>query len=85
MESILSRSRKPCINAETFKQIAEADIITYLLPADMLPTNPLKEWHGRVKGVNAEEVLVSILDDGYSGCTEIVLRTEIISVMKSAK
>ena len=85
MESIASRTRKPCINVETFKQIAEGDIITYLLPADMLPTNPLKEWHGRVKRVNAEGVLVSLLDEGYCNDTEIVMRTEIISVTKSAK
>ena len=85
MENTVSQIRKPCISVETFKQVARGDLITYLLPAHMRPANPLKEWHGRVKGVNAEEVLVSILDDGYSGCTEIVLRTEIISVMKSAK
>jgi hypothetical protein len=85
MESILSRTRKACINAETFKQIAEADIITYLLPTKMMPTDPLREWHGRVKEVMAEGVLVSSLDEGYCNCTEMVMRTEIISVTKSAK
>jgi hypothetical protein len=85
MESILSRTTKPCINAETFKQIAEGDIITYLLPAHMLPTNPLKEWHGRVKEAKAEGVLVSSLDGGYCNDTEMVMRTEIISVTKKAK
>ena len=83
MESILSRSRKPYINVETFKQITEGDVITYLLPAQMLPTNPLKEWHGRVKEVKAERVLVSLLDEGYCNYTELVMRTEIISVTKS--
>lgn len=85
MASIPTRTRKPCINAETFKQIAEGDIITYLLPAEMLPTNPLKEWQGRVKEVNAEGVLVCLLDEGYRNYTEMVRRTEIISVTKKAK
>lgn len=85
MESILSRTRKPCIDVETFKQIAEGDIVTYLLSADKLPTDPLKEWHGRIKGVNAEVVVVSLLDEGYCNDTEMVMRMEIISVTKSAK
>lgn len=84
MEKIASGTRKPCISTETFKQIAQGDIITYLLPAHIWPTNPLKEWHGRVKWVNAEEVQVSILDEGYSGYTEIVIRTQIVSLSKSA-
>ena len=85
MESVQSGTKQPCINVETFKQIAEGDIITYLLPANTLPTNPLREWHGRVKRVGAEEVLVSLLDEGYRNDTEIVVRTQIISVTKSAK
>ncbi len=67
---------------DTFKQIAKGDIITYLLPVHMEPTDPLKEWHGRVERVKAEGVLVSSLDEGYYGYTEAVMRTEIISVTK---
>ena len=85
MESIARRTSKPCIGVEAFKQIAKGDIITYLLPAHMQPTDPLKEWHGRVERVNAEGVLVSLLDEGYYGYTEAVMRREIISVTKRAE
>jgi len=85
MESISRRTRKPCISVEAFKQIAKGDIITYLLPAHMQPTDPLKEWHGRVEQVNVDAVLVSSLDEGYCGDTEIVMRREIISATKSAE
>ena len=85
MGSIEMHSRKPCISVEAFKQIAKRDIITYLLPAHMQPTNPLKEWHGRVEQVNVAGVQVSLLDEGYYGNTETVMRTEIISVTKSAE
>jgi len=85
MESISRRTRKPCISVEAFKQIAKGDIITYLLPAHMRPTDPLKEWHGRVEQVNAEAVLVSSVDEGYYGDTEIVMRSEVISVAKSVE
>jgi hypothetical protein len=85
METIARRISKPCIGVEAFKQIAKGDFITYLLPAHMQPTNPLKEWHGRVEQVNAEAVLVSSLDKGYYGDTETVMRREIISVTKSAE
>ncbi len=83
MGSTETRPRKPCISVEAFKQIAKGDIITYLLPAHMQPTNPLKEWHGRVEQVNGVGVQVSLLDEGYYGNTETVMRTEIISVKKS--
>ncbi len=85
MESIARCTRKPCIGVEAFKQIAKGDIITYLLPVHMQPTDPLKEWHGRVERVNAEVVLVSSLDEGYYSYTEAVMRREIISVTKSAE
>src|SRR5581483_4641819 len=70
------------ISQEIFQQITVGDIVTYLLTPDMLPTNPLREWHGRVEQVNAEEVLVSLLDEGYVGLTEAVKKQEIISVSK---
>ncbi len=85
MESIARRTSKPCMGVDTFKQIAKGDIITYLLPVHMEPTDPLKEWHGRVERVKAEGVLVSSLDEGYYGYTEAVMRSEIISVTKSAE
>jgi hypothetical protein len=85
MESIARRTRKTYISVEAFKQIAKGDIITYLLPVHMEPTDPLKEWHGRVEWVKAEGVLVSSLDEGYYGYTEAVMRTEIISVTKRAE
>ena len=77
------RTSKPCVGVEAFNQIAEGDIITYLLPAHALPTDPLKEWHGRVEQVHVGAVLVSSLDEGYCGETETVMRREIISVAKT--
>jgi hypothetical protein len=83
MESIATRSRKRCISEKAFEQIAKGDIITYLLPTHMRPTNPLKEWHGRVEEIIVTGVQVSLLDEGYYGDRETVMITGIISVMKS--
>ena len=71
-----------CISREKFQQIVVGDFITYLLAPDLLPSNPLREWHGRVEQVKVEDVLVSLLDEGYAGLTEVVNRHEIISVSK---
>ncbi len=71
--------RKPCINEIKFRQIVRGDYITYLLPLRDLPTNPQREWHGRVLSVGVEAVRVLVLDEGYAGETEIVRRTEIVA------
>jgi len=63
------------------QQIDKGDIITYLLPPRSCPSNPLKEWHGRVEWTSPELVKVTVLDEGYTGETEFVMRTEIVSVM----
>jgi hypothetical protein len=47
------------------------------------PSNPFREWHGRVEWVGPECVKVTVLDEGYTGETEFVMRTEIVSVTKS--
>jgi hypothetical protein len=72
--------RKACITERQFRQIARGDFITYLLPLRDLPTDPYREWHGRVLSVGVEAVRVEVLDPGYVGETEIVRRTEIVSV-----
>lgn len=73
---------RTCISREIFQRIVVGDLITYLLAPDLLPSNPLREWHGRVEQVNVEEVSVSLLDEGYIGLTEQVSRQEIIAVSK---
>jgi hypothetical protein len=77
-----SGMERTCISHEIFQRIVVGDLITYLLAPDLLPSNPLREWHGRVEQVNVEEVSVSLLDEGYIGLTEQVSRQEIISVSK---
>jgi hypothetical protein len=73
----------PRISAEDFQQIVRGDLITYLLPADMLPINPLRAWHGRVEQHHpAGWVEVILLDEGFVGERERVLCTEILSVTK---
>ncbi len=72
---------KPCISADDFHQIVRGDIITYLLAANQLPTDPLREWHGRVEHVHPHAVTVTVLDAGYDGEREIVGREEILSVI----
>lgn len=72
--------RKSCIDEIKFRQIERGDSITYLLPLRDLPTNPQREWHGRVLAVGVEAVRVFVLDEGYVGETEIVRRTEIVGV-----
>jgi hypothetical protein len=63
--------------------IVKGDLITYLLPPEMQPSNPLREWHGKVEASHPNGwVLVTILDKGYAGETEIVQRTEILTVTR---
>jgi len=80
----LLRADRLCISWDAFMQIAVGDLISYLLTPNQRPTNPLREWHGRVEQVSAEAVLVSSLDEGYIGEKETVRRQEIISVTKGA-
>ena len=83
-EDLQQHASKLCISAEEFQQIVRGDIITYLLAPYLQPTNPFKEWHGRVEEHDqAGWVEVTVLDEGYVGETEIVSRTEILSVAKS--
>jgi hypothetical protein len=72
---------KPHIRREALQQIDKGNIITYLLPPRSCPSNPFREWHGRVEWISPELVKVTVLDEGYTGETEFVMRTEIVSVM----
>ena len=71
----------PQSRREALRQIDKGDVITYLLPPRSCPSNPFREWHGRVEWVGPELVKVTVLDEGYTGETEFVMRTEIVSVM----
>jgi hypothetical protein len=57
------------------------EVITYhLLPAQR-PTNPNKEWHGRVQVVcTPDVVLVELLEPGYEGLREFVRASQIVYV-----
>jgi hypothetical protein len=81
-ERVHSRTDRPCISQEAFKQMTVGDLIIYLLSPHRQPTNPLREWHGRIEQVSDETVWVSSLDEGYIGLTEIVSKQEIIAVKK---
>jgi hypothetical protein len=66
------------------RQIDKGGIITYLLPPGSCPSNPFREWHWRVEWIGPELVKVTVLDEGYTGVTEFVMRTEIVSVMSGS-
>ena len=72
--------RKPSIPLEVFKRLRPGDSITYLLSHSQGPTNPHREWHGRVECVLGDHVMVASLDEGYLEETERVCRSEIIVV-----
>lgn len=77
--------RKPCINEIKFQQIIRGDYITYLLPLRDLPTDPQREWHGRVRWVGVEAVGVSVRDEGYEHEQEVVHRDQIIVVERAER
>jgi len=52
-EHVLLPANRPCISRDAFQQIAVGDLIIYLLTPNQQPTNPLREWHGRVEQVSA--------------------------------
>ncbi len=74
---------QPHIRREALQQIDKGDIITYLLAPVRRPSNPLREWHGRVEWTGPECVKVTVLDEGYTGEIEFIMRTEVVSVTKS--
>jgi hypothetical protein len=77
------QARPPSISAEDFQQIAPGDLVTYLLAPDMQPSDPLRQWHGRVQHHSqAGWVEVTLLDEGYVGERETVWRTEILLITK---
>lgn len=78
-------SGKPSIGATEFLRIGQGDIVKYRLHPSMCPTNPLREWHGRVERVDQQGwVEVTVLDEGYAGLSEIVKSGEIVTIAKSA-
>jgi hypothetical protein len=82
MQHAQSGANRSCISQEIFQHIAIGDLVTYLLAPNLLPSNPLREWHGRVEQVRAEGVHVSLTDEGYIDLTELVRWQEIIAVSK---
>ena len=83
MADFQQETRSPHSREEALRQINKGDIVTYLLPPSSCPSNPFREWHGRVEGIGPELVKVTVLDEGYAGETEFVMRTEIMSVTES--
>ena len=69
------------LSTERLRQVAVGDTITYLLSPAQQPTNPLRQWHGRVEKVYGGCVSVVVLDDGYTGEVEMVRETEILSII----
>jgi hypothetical protein len=67
------------MRAEPCQRLAKGDVITYRLTAAHLPTDPLREWHGRVESIHADAVIVTILDEGYAGQREVVGWVQILS------
>ena len=58
-------------------------IIYHLLPSQR-PTDPNKEWHGRVQVVcTPDMVLVELLEPGYEGLQEFVRVSQIVHVNTS--
>ncbi|HKF38109.1 MAG TPA: hypothetical protein VKB35_14535 [Ktedonobacteraceae bacterium] len=83
MADLQQETHQPHSRGGALQQIDKGDIITYLLPPGSGPSNPFREWHGRVEWVGPELVKVTVLDEGYAGETEFVMRTAIVSVMGS--
>ncbi len=80
MADFQQETYRPHTRREALRQINKGDIITYLLPPRSRPSNPFREWHGRVEWTGPELVKVTVLDEGYAGETEFVMRTEIVSI-----
>ena len=60
------------------------DVIFYkLLPKDS-PTNPERLWRGRVAKVYSvtDCVEVTVLEQGYEGLTEIVISSQIVTILE---
>jgi ribosomal protein L21E len=72
-----TRPRKPAIPLEVFKRLRPGDSITYLLSPSQGPTNPHREWHGRIECVLEDHVTVTSLDEGYLEETERVWRSRL--------
>jgi hypothetical protein len=68
--------------AESCQRLAKGDVITYRLTAAHLPTDRLREWHGRVESIHADAVIVTLLDEGYAGQREVVGWAQLLSARK---
>jgi len=75
--------QKSSISEQTFRRIAKGDIVIYVLPPSAQPTHPEREWHGRVLYTGGEAVIVTVLDEGYSGEMETVKLSQIVAVKKA--
>jgi ribosomal protein L21E len=75
--------RKSSISEQTFRRIAKGDTVVYVLSPSAQPTHPEREWHGRVLYTGGEAVVVTVLDEGYTGEMETVKLTQIVAVKKA--
>jgi hypothetical protein len=66
-------------------QLTPGTVIVYLLRPSQLPTDPTKEWRGRVLGpYGAEAVMVEVLNEGFEGEQEPAFIDQIIRVEDEA-
>ena len=59
------------------------DIIGYTLPSHLQPTNPGKIWHGRVRMVHGDMVMIDNTDSGYETLSEYVNIAQIVEIERS--
>ena len=75
--------QRSSISEHTFRKIAKDDIVVYVLLPSAQPTHPEREWHGRVLYIGGEAVIVTVLDEGYTGEMETVKHSQIVAVKKA--
>ena len=81
-EACIYVPRKAGMSEREFRRFMKGNYIRYLLPLSTFPTHPYREWYGRIVAIGYDAVRVEVLDEGYTGNTEIVQRSEIISVKR---
>ena len=81
-EACANVPRKAGMSEHAFWRLVKGSYIRYLLALSASPINPYREWHGRIVAIGQDAVRVEVLDEGYVGNTEIVQRSEIVSVKR---
>ncbi len=71
----------PITQAE-YNTLKQGDIIYYLLTPKDLPTNPQKEWKGKVALINYTSRFVKVisLEEGFEGDSELIRGNQIVRV-----